>query len=174
MYILLKGYLIKGEKQSTEAIWDECNKNPSLQGALKSFALKSFKNREVGIYEVADKLLGYSLYEFSDAIKWLSTYPSVDRKRRLKTHKEIELLVGDDKNVYHKNLLDDYYPNRPDALNQTCLYSFDSWYEYKTKKCHDKCYELKNNLGFLHKRTKSRVMKVMRFLFIIWKSLKFI
>lgn len=51
-------YISKAEKNNTEEIWNECNNNKSLKGALKSFALKSLKNREIGVYEVTDKLLG--------------------------------------------------------------------------------------------------------------------
>ena len=77
-------YVTKAEKNLTQSLWDSCNKNNSLQGSLKSFALSSFRNREVGAIEVAHKLLGYSLYESSDSVKWLSAHMKESRNRRIK------------------------------------------------------------------------------------------
>lgn len=155
-------YMTKAEKNYTEAIWEECNKNKTLNGALKSYALKSFKSREIGVYEVAAKLLGYSYYEFSDEIKWLNTLPKDQRTRRLKEVKEIEKLDGDNTDIYHTNLLDNYYPNRPDLLENLSLYDLFSWYDFRSKQCnHNECTELviKNQFGFFHKRNKPRVIK---------------
>jgi hypothetical protein len=56
----------------SQALWEEINQNKSLRSSLKSFALKSLKNRQIGAYEIADKLLGYSLFEKSVSIKYLS------------------------------------------------------------------------------------------------------
>ncbi len=54
----ITAYITKAEKNNTEELWDECNDNKPLRAALKSFALKNLKNRQIGVYEVADKLLG--------------------------------------------------------------------------------------------------------------------
>ena len=102
-------YITKSEKNSTKQAWQAwqaCNTNESLQGALKSF-----KKREIDVFEVADKLLDYSLYEFSDQIKWLNTTPYDERKRRIKELKEIEKLDDNSTKIYHTNLIGDYYPN---------------------------------------------------------------
>lgn len=155
----LTSNITKSEKNSNEEAWDACNKNKSLQSNLKSFALKSFQNREMGIFEVADKLLGYSLYEFSDQIKWLNSQPYNQRNRRIKELNEIEKLNDDCQDIYHNNLIDDYYPNRPDSLESMCIYDLDSWFDFKSTKCHENCYKLKNNLGYLHKRSKPKVIK---------------
>lgn len=159
----ITSYITKSEKQATQEIWDTCNNNKTLQGSLKSYALKSFKNRESGIFEVTDKLLGYSLYEFSDVIKYISALPFNERKRALKDINNINSLDDEDTNIYHNNMLDNYYPNRPDQLENMCLHTLVSWFEYKSEKCNhkgDDCFSLKNNLGYLHKRKKPKVIKV--------------
>jgi len=102
----ITGYISKHEKKSTEAIWEEVNKNRVLEGALKSYALRLFKNREVGIYEAADKLLGYNLYEFSDHIKWLTTDHTSVRGRRCKDYTLIEQMPKLSKDVTFNNMLD--------------------------------------------------------------------
>ena len=121
--------------------------------------MRSFRNREVGVYEVADKLLGYRLYQFSDAIFYLQALPKDDRKRRLKELKDIHQIQDDDStNIYFNNLIDDYYPNRPDVLEDVCLFTFAQWFEY-TSIQKPRSLILKNNLGFLHHRTKPKVIK---------------
>jgi hypothetical protein len=68
----ITSYVTKSEKLASQALWEEINQSKSLRSSLKSFALKSLKNRQIGAYEIADKLLGYSLFEKSVSIKYLS------------------------------------------------------------------------------------------------------
>jgi hypothetical protein len=68
----ITSYVTKSEKLASQALWEEINQNKSLRSSLKSFALKSLKNRQIGAYEIADKLLGYSLFEKSVSFKYLS------------------------------------------------------------------------------------------------------
>jgi len=111
----ITGYITKKENQITEEIWNSCNSNPTLHGALKSFALKSLKQRECGIYEAADKLLGYHMYNFSDQIYFLNAQPKVLRTRRFKDINEIRDLEEDSTDIFFKNIIDSYYPNRPNV-----------------------------------------------------------
>jgi hypothetical protein len=68
----ITSYVTKSEKLASQTLWEEVNQNESLRSKLKSFALKSLKNRQLGAYEIADKLLGYALYEKNITIKYLS------------------------------------------------------------------------------------------------------
>ena len=70
----ITSYVTKSEQVASQALWEEVNHNKSLRSSLKSFALKSLKNRQIGVYEIADKLLGYSLYDKNVTIKYLSEY----------------------------------------------------------------------------------------------------
>ena len=57
---------------------------------------------------------------------------------------------------------EDYYPNRPLEIENMSLHKFMSWYDYKTSPCaksHTNCHKLKNNKGFIHKRSEAKVLK---------------
>ena len=73
--------------------------------------------------------------------------------------KEIYLLNKDSTKLTHDNILDNYYPNRPDTMKNMSLYAFVSNYEYKRLLCHENCLTLKNNFGFMHKRTSKQLVK---------------
>jgi hypothetical protein len=64
----ITSYITKAERNNSEELWDECNKNKTLKGALKSFGLKSLKERQMGVYEVADKLLGTFKFYLHDLL----------------------------------------------------------------------------------------------------------
>ncbi len=68
----ISNYVTKSENQSTKEIWESIDSKKSLHSKLKSFALKSFKCRELGAYECADILLGHVLYRKSRTIQYLS------------------------------------------------------------------------------------------------------
>ncbi len=70
----ITSYVTKTDKRSSELIWDDCNKNKTLHGALKSYALQHIKSRELGAFEAADKLLGHNAYGKSDVVKWLGNF----------------------------------------------------------------------------------------------------
>ena len=66
------GTITKPEKNATNQLWEEFNQNKSLYSRLKSFALKCFKSREIGIYETIDKLLGFGMCEISEKVEFLA------------------------------------------------------------------------------------------------------
>lgn len=79
----ISSYVTKCENQSTKEIWESINNNKTLQGKLKSFALKSFKSRELGAIECADKLLGHELFRKSRIISYLSKLFEIVNKCRI-------------------------------------------------------------------------------------------
>jgi ATP-dependent DNA helicase PIF1 len=156
------GYITKPEQNATKKLWEDAQKAKTLRGKLKSYSLQYFKSREAGIYEVCDKLLSFPLYDFSTKVQWINTYPKQNRQRLLKRYNDIKNLHNDDTDLFYNNMVDDYYPNRPDELEAASLFSLMTWYEYKSKKCepsHKLCLALKNNLGFLHKRNDEKVLQ---------------
>ena len=87
-----------------------------------------------------------------------------ERKRKLKDKKDINQLDINSTEIFSNNMIDTYYPNRPDNLEHLCLHSLVSQFDFKTKSCSDKeshqeCVKLKNNLGFLHKRNEIQLIK---------------
>ncbi len=105
-------------------------------------------------------MLGIELFQFSTAILWLNALPSNERNRRLKDLKAIKELDKDDTDIYHTNLIDDYYPNRHLALSDFSLYKIATWFEFKSSKCHDTCYASTKSCGYLHKRGYQKVIKL--------------
>ena len=89
-------------------------------------------SREVGLYEASDLLLGDHLCEKSTTIKWIDVSPSHNRKRRLKNHSTlVEIRERDPQStdIFEDNLIDNFYPERPDDMEEVCLYDFVAEYE---------------------------------------------
>lgn len=160
------GYMTKSEKNNTAEIWNECNNNKTLHGRLKSFALKSFKTREIGIYEAADRLNGRASCEGSDEITYLNPIEASARPRKLKKFSEIKKLQTNDSNIFHTNVIDTYYPNRPQALVDMCLYDFVSQYDFISKPCthlgktNSRCYQLNAQTGYICYRSHTKLVKL--------------
>ena len=55
-------YISKAEKSATEDTWRAIDENRSLASRLKSFALRSLTDREIGAYEASYRLLGNHLF----------------------------------------------------------------------------------------------------------------
>jgi hypothetical protein len=71
----------------------------------------------------------------------------------LKKKDELEKLEDSSVDIFHPNLYDTYYPNRPDDMEAFVLYYLASNYDYRKKRCEKKrkpntcCKSLKNSLG---------------------------
>ena len=42
----------------------------------------------------------------------------------------------DSANIFESNIIDDFYPKRPDELEDICLYDFVRWYVLSETDCH--------------------------------------
>ena len=92
--------------------------------------MRSLRHRECGLYEAADLLLGNHLCSKSDAIEWISVEHPSKRKRRVKGFNELKNLAErtpDSCDLYESGLVDTFYPQRPDELEECCLYDFKKW-----------------------------------------------
>ena len=96
-----------------------------------------FNKRTTGVLELADRLYGHHLYECNVAQQFLSSDMARDRKRVLKPNIKLkEQAVQDEYNKEHnietevdiflKNFIDSYYPNRPKELEKFSLYNIFS------------------------------------------------
>ena len=92
---------------------------------LWSFGIRSLRSRECGLYEASDLILGDHLCEKSVVTKWIdATWPH-KRKRRLIDHRKLQLLQQSDPEsteIFETNLMDHYYPQRCQELENVCLY----------------------------------------------------
>lgn len=91
--------------------------------------------------------------------------PKLERRRRLKKKDLIAKLEDDSIDIFDNNILDNYYPNRPDCLKNITLHDFVALYDYSKVACpkndnHQSCLCLKNDFGYLHKRSEPKLIKV--------------
>ena len=85
------------------------------------------------MYEAGDLLLGDHLTEKSDTVKWVDVTMTHKRSRRLKDHRVLQDMAKantDSNDIFDGNLLENIYPERPDAMEDVCLYDFVSKYDY--------------------------------------------
>ncbi len=165
----ITGYMTKAEKGETEKIWESLSEDKSAPSALRSLALKNNQNREVGIYEIADDLLGHSLYGASQAVEWLGAGMPGTRKRKLLSKKELVELFAKNPlstEVLAPNLVDNYYPQRHADLEACSLYEIASKWRYEKAKEGEEADEdnpnrlmCQDEKGFFVKRTKEVLLK---------------
>ena len=84
-------------------------------------------------------MLGDHLFEKSDAVQWIDVSMPHKRNRRLKDHSELlemESTDPDSENIFKENLYSNYYPDRPEKLQDLCLHDFVAnfdWYGKDSK-----------------------------------------
>ena len=122
------GYATKAEKSNMQDLWQEVSSHSSIYSRLWS---RSLRSRQVGLYEASSLLLGDHLCEKSTTIKWIDVSPSHKRKRRLKNHSAlVEIRERDAQSTdIFDNIIDNFYPERPDDIEEVCLYDFVAEYE---------------------------------------------
>ena len=121
------GYVTKAEKSNMQDIWQEVSSHQSVYSKLWSFGVRSLKSRECGLYEASDLLLGDQLCGKSKTVQWVDVCQPHNRKRRLKDHsklQEIKELDPNSTDIFEPNLVDTFYPERPDEMEDVCLYDF--------------------------------------------------
>ena len=126
------GYVTKAERSNMQDLWQEVSSHSSLYSKLWSFGVRSLRSRECGMYEASDLLLGDHLCEKSQTIKWIDVSQPHHRRRRLMNHSklvEMRERNPDSTDIFEDNLIDTHYPQRPDGMEDVCLYDFVA--EYK-------------------------------------------
>ena len=125
------GYVTKAEKSNMQDIWQEVSSHQSLYSKLWSFGVRSLRSRECGLYEASGLLLGDQLCGKSQTIQWVDVSQPHNRKRRLKDHSKLQEIREQDPNstnIFEPNLVDTLYPERPDEMEDVCLYDFVAKY----------------------------------------------
>ena len=121
------GYVAKAEKSNMQEIWQEVSSHQTVYSKLWSFGVRCLRSRECGLYEASDLLFGDHLCEKSVTVKWVDVSQPHNRKRRLRDHsKLVEMRERDPNcmNIFEANLVDTFYPERPDDMEDVCLYDF--------------------------------------------------
>lgn len=135
----ITGYMSKAEKTATKDLWESLDSvGKSMFARLKAFAGKCLQNREMSVVECAIRLLSLPLYGFSDHVLWVNTDMPDKRNRRLKTFKQLQ--AEPEKHFpYFSNLIDNYYPNRGESMEQVCLYDAAINFNYFASSCRSAC-----------------------------------
>ena len=120
---------------------------------LWNFSLRALTNRECGALEAADTLIGLQLYgtDRNTTIKWINI--NEIRSKKLKRLDELQKLDKDSSDIFCSNMVDDYYPHRPEELEHCSLYNFMRRFDYTTIKLKDAtilCYKMKG--GYIKER----------------------
>ena len=135
----VSGYVTKAERSNMSEIWQEVSESKTIYGRLWSFGVRMLRSRECGLYEASDLLLGDHLFEKSDAVQWIDVSMPHKQNRRLKDHSELlemESTDPDSENIFKENLYSNYYPDRPEELQDLCLHDFVAnfdWYGKDSK-----------------------------------------
>ena len=121
------GYVTKAEKSNMQEVWEEVSSHQTIYSKLWSFGVRCLRSRECGLYEASDLLLGDHLCGKSLTVKWVDVSQSHNRKRRLKDHSKLTEMRECNPNstdIFEANLIDTFYPERPDNMEDVCLYDF--------------------------------------------------
>ena len=94
---------------------------------LFKMGMRLLRQRECSIMEIGARVLGLPYYHSSDGVAFLNVFPPAKRMRRQKTKKEMSRDPTGDST--HDNLVDTYYPNRPQELEDVSLLAFFMFYE---------------------------------------------
>jgi hypothetical protein len=127
-------YITKQEKMQTHDTWRTIDRSKSQYGQFLSLALKLSRNREVGLYEAVDKLLGHPLHGASAgcSVKWIDTDQPERRMRTMAKNRAVEAMNPDEPGGHFlPNLADVYYPNRSAELETCSMYDIASQYDFK-------------------------------------------
>ena len=121
------GYVTKAEKSNMQEVWQEVSSHQTIYSKLWSFGVRCLRSRECGLYEASDLLLGDHLCGKSLTVKWVDVSQPHNRKRRLKDHSKLTEMRECNPNstdIFEANLIDTFYPERPDDMEDVCLYDF--------------------------------------------------
>ena len=118
------GYVTKAERSNMQDLWQEVSSHTSIYSKLWSFGIRSLHSSECGLYEASDILLGDHLCEKSKTVKWVDVSQPHQRKRRFIDHSklvEMRERNPDSTDIFEGNLIDTFYPERPDHMENVCL-----------------------------------------------------
>ena len=127
-------YITKGDKSHLSN--DDFGLEDSIIRKLWSVAYGGLKGREIGAYEASDRWFLDSLYASSAVCQFVSTVYSNNRTRMMKNLKDLEETDPNSSDIYNRDLLSTFYPERPNHMENMSLIDYAASYEraYLTKK----------------------------------------
>ena len=120
-------YLTKADKSHLSN--DDFGLDSSTISKLWQFALRSLKGREIGAYEACDRWFLSDLYQCSEKFQFVSTVFPQNRTRFMKSYTDLEKADPKSKDIFNKDLLTTYYPERPIDFEKMSLKDYAANYE---------------------------------------------
>ncbi|XP_037820089.1 uncharacterized protein LOC119609402 [Lucilia sericata] len=164
-----------------EAIDEIRGGNFTIKQKLQHIGHKFISGTEISAQEATYCCLGMRLSESSNADIYINTVRPEERVLILRSRDELQNLPSDSTDIYVTSLLD-HYVQRPDELDSLCLADFAAYYKFsrtarnvqneETYNEHDEQDEnefsgrflrLKDNSGFIKKKTKPNVIRYRRY-----------
>ena len=144
---------------------------------LWHYAFRILRGREIGAYEACDRWFLKDLFEFSDIFQFISTLLPEHRSKMLKTYTDLEKADSKSTDIFNKDMLSTFYPERPNTLENVTLKDYAANYVrgYPTNKqkksdtderseenamsCkNDSFIKLNGNNGYMKKRPKEALV----------------
>ncbi|KAK3917480.1 Protein virilizer [Frankliniella fusca] len=129
----------------------------SLRKGLTKISNTFYNNSELSIQEACYNILQIPLSKSSEECVFIPTFPMAERVRLVKSQNKLEELDEDSTEIFESGLIE-HYANRPDSLKHESLAEFAANFTYSS--VHTKTsLPLKNNSGYVTRRSKSRVIR---------------
>ncbi|GBN05270.1 hypothetical protein AVEN_116397-1 [Araneus ventricosus] len=114
-----------------EAASEIRQRNRSIKDQLRMLANTFLNAIEFSAQEaVYYYMLSFPLSNCSRQFTFINSNAPLKLVTTMKSKKELEKLPPMSTDIYVKNIINDYYPMRPTALENLCLADFVTWYEF--------------------------------------------
>ena len=111
-------------------LWEEVSSCDNIYSRLWKIGQKLLRSKEVGLYEASDLLLGESLYMKSVTVQYVNVYLPHKRSRKIKNYSYLTNMDRSSKDIFNPSLIEDFYPTRPNNMEDVSLYEFVANYKF--------------------------------------------
>lgn len=154
----------RGMSDTMDRAWREIRDgNYSLRDGFRKIVNTFYNTSEISVQEACYNILQLHLSECSEDCIYIPTSAPAERVRIVKAQKELAELDPQSRDIFIANLLT-HYANRPLIYDHLCLAEFAANYQF-TYKSGPSTTPMRRGKGFLHKRTKPRVIRYRNFSF---------
>ena len=126
-------YITKSDKSHLTN--DDFGFNNSIISQIWQGIYRFLRTREMGVPEVVARWLLDELYQCSEGFQFISTVFLKNRARTMKSYTDLEKEKEESTDIFHRDLLSTFYPERPKNLEKMSLKDYASNYirGYPTK-----------------------------------------
>jgi hypothetical protein len=148
----------RGMSDTMSRAWKEIRSgNYSLKEGFRKIVNTYYNNSEMSVQEACYNILQLHLSECSEECVYIPTTLPAERVRMVKSDEELSCLDPKSTNIFVDNIIS-HYTNRPLSLSNISLADFAAFYKF-TYKQSASTLSLLNKKGFLHKRSRPRIIR---------------